>query len=104
MNLLNSNQSVSVNLIGNSNGSEVSNLVYKGATQFKRYAVTTNISSYTFEFRDATSGNLITTYTLRGVNGGINGSIAINNIIYKNSTIVLTGLPGSETTFLIPNY
>ncbi|MCR8556962.1 DUF4397 domain-containing protein [Mucilaginibacter sp. BJC16-A38] len=95
---------VSVNIQGAANGSEVTTLAYKNITAFKNYAATYNISSYTFEFRDVATGTLLTTYTLSGVNNGDNGDQNQNNVRWKNITIALSGLPGSQGTFQINNY
>ncbi|HZY35563.1 MAG TPA: hypothetical protein VFE53_02880 [Mucilaginibacter sp.] len=72
---------VSVDIQGNPNGSEVSSLAYKAYNSFKQYSSKrTNLSSgYTFEIRDAASGTLITTYTLKPVT-------------FQNITLALTGL------------
>lgn len=55
---------ISVNLTGGANGSEVSSLAYKAYTDFKQYPAKKTNTSYAFQVRDATTGNLITSYTL----------------------------------------
>ncbi|MFI5163364.1 MAG: DUF4397 domain-containing protein [Sphingobacteriales bacterium] len=100
---------VSVDIIGNANGSEVTSLAYKNVTAFKNYAATYNIASYIFEFRDAASGALLGTYTLNGVNNGTGKNTSTNLVRWKNITIALKGSPGgtgtaAQGTFLINNY
>lgn len=95
--------SVSVDIQGKSNGSEVQSLDYKSVTNFKNYPATYNISSYTFEFKDA-SGNLLASYTLSGINSGDNGDQSTNQYRWNNITIVLAGAPGAETAFQENNY
>jgi len=63
VNLSQDSNPISVNIQGTANGSEVSSLSYKSITDFKSYPATINIAQYTFEIRDASSGNLLTTYT-----------------------------------------
>lgn len=94
---------VTVDIQGNT-GLAVQSLAYKNVTDFKDYAATGKISSYVFEFRDASSAQLLTTYTLRGVNNGSNGNTSTNTVRWKNITIAIDGLPGSQHTFLIKNY
>jgi len=95
---------ISINLQGSPNGSEVSDLTYKRITDFINYSTTSDVSSYIFEFRDAGTGNLLSTYTIDGVNNGTNGNTSKNNVRFRNLTIVFYGLPGTESTFLVNNY
>jgi hypothetical protein len=84
---------VSVNLMGQANGSEVKDLSYKGITPFKNYPAGTAISSYTFEFRDKITGTLIGSCVVDGVNN--DGSTATPNIRrYRNYTLAFLGAPG----------
>jgi hypothetical protein len=69
---------ISVNIQGNPSASEVSTLSYRNITGFKNYPATTNITQYTFEIRDAASGNLLTAYTY-------------NIAPYQNITIAVIG-------------
>ena len=64
INLSPGSQPISVDIAGNANGSEVASLAYKAYSIFKQYPAKVSTPTYTFEFRDATTGNLITTYTL----------------------------------------
>jgi hypothetical protein len=95
---------VSVNLQGGASGAEVTSLAYKNVTAFKNYAATYKIASYVFEFRDVATGILLASYTLNGVNYGDNGDQNQNNVRWKNITIALNGVPGSQGTFQINNY
>lgn len=63
VNLSQGPQSISINLLGNPDGSEVPSLNYKSITNFKTYAASSNFIEYTFEIKDAASGTLLTTYT-----------------------------------------
>ena len=95
VNLSASSGSVSIDIQGEANGSEVPALAYKSATSFKSYAATSAVSSYVFEFRDAVSGNLLATYTLSGVN--TNSSSTANTVLFRNMTIALIGQPAGGT-------
>lgn len=89
INLLVGSSPVSVNLVGNANGSEVSSLAYKSITGFKSYAATAAISSYQFEFRNASTGALIKSYTLANVN--LASTSVINTVRFRDLTMVLYG-------------
>jgi len=87
--------SVTVNLAGQANGSEVSDLAYKGVTSFKNYSAGSAVSSYTFEFRDKASGALLGSCVVDGVN--IEGSTGVPNIRRnRNYTLALLGGPGGQ--------
>lgn len=104
INLSASSNPVSVNVKGQSNGSEVQNLAYKNITSFKNYAATYGISNYTFEFRDAASGTLLASYTLSGVNNNTNTNGSTNTVLFNNMTICLIGRPGTQSTMLVNNF
>jgi hypothetical protein len=87
VNLSTGSNPVSVDIQGQPNGSTVSSLAYKNITSFANFAATSSVSSYIFEFRDATSGNLLASYTLSGV----------NSVLFKNLTIALIGQPAGGT-------
>jgi len=55
---------ISVNLQGSPNGSEATSLAYKSYSNFKQYPAKSVNTDYVFEFRDAATGNIITTYDL----------------------------------------
>lgn len=82
---------------------EFSGITYKGITPFKNYPATAGISSYDFQFWDATDGTLLGEYVMNGIN---NGSVNNNRNYYRyrNVTLVLEGLPGSNDILLINNY
>lgn len=105
INLSPGSSAISINISGYNNGSEVNNLNYKGVTGFKNYAATAAVDSYTFEIRDATTGDIISDYTLSGVN---NGAIGINTdqneFRYRDITLALIGAPGSQRVLFIRNY
>lgn len=95
---------VSVDLQGAANGSEASSLAYKSLTAFKSYKATYKIDNYTFEFRDAGTGDLLATYTMSGINNGTGTNTSTNQWRNRNVTIVLSGLPGSQNAFEVNNY
>ena len=87
INLSTNSQPMSVNLAGNDpSQTEFSGLAYKQASSFKAYTSDLTTNSYTFEIRDQSSGNLLTTFywttTLR-----------------QNNTLVISGSedPASST-------
>lgn len=85
---------VSVNIAGLANGSETGGLSYKSITGFKKYPATANVSQYIFEFRDASSGTLLGSYTLTGVNL----SVAATARRYRNFTLAFMGSPANPAT------
>lgn len=86
---------VSVNLIGQPNGSEAGNLAYRGATAFKSYYAGSAVASYTFEFRDADSSTLLGSCVVTGVNN--DGSQNAPNLVRnQNFTIAFIGAPGGQ--------
>src|SRR5882757_606601 len=65
INLSSGSNPISVNIRGEANGSEVSSLPYKGLTSFISYPATTSAAdTINFEFRDAASGTLLTTFQI----------------------------------------
>lgn len=88
---------VSVNIQGAANGSEAVNLAYKGVTAFKNYAAGTEVNSYTFEFRDMSSGALLGRATISAMVTAAGVSSDLNRLRYRNYTFVLDGLPGVTT-------
>ena len=96
INLSTGSSPISVNIQGQANGSEVAGLSYKSITEFKNYTATSTVASYSFEFRDAVSGTLITTFTLNGVN--------TRNVQFKNLSIVFYGPTGSQSAFSMNNF
>jgi len=99
---------ISVNITGNPLGSEANSLAYKGLSNFHQYPATSSISSYTFEFHDVATGNMLASYTLNGINN-IGSVFSTNNYVYRNYTLALIGANDSTGTFaqnclLINNY
>ncbi len=108
VNLAPGNTAITVNIQGQAAGSEVANLPYKGITSFKQYRATADINTYIFEFRNALTGSVITTYTARSV-GTPGGIYTPNKWQYKNNTLAFVGQIDSTGTkapkvVLISNY
>lgn len=102
---------VSITLSTNSAVNEFSNIPYKGITDFKNYPATADIESYTFQFRDASTGDLLASYRMSGINNGTGTNASEpNDYRFRNFTIALKGLTNvtSGTTrrsaFIIYNY
>ncbi len=100
---------ISVNIKGQAIGSEAASLPFKAHTLFKTYKADHTVSNYVFEFRDASLGTLLATYTLSGVNNATVVSPTTSNIVrFKNQTIALIGQPTGGTVIQsairIPNY
>lgn len=74
---------ISVNIVGQANGSEVSGLAYKAYSIFKQYPAKSINKTYAFQIKDATTGNLITSYTL-------------STPYFHNVTIMLRGMVGKS--------
>lgn len=86
---------VSINLAGQANGSEADGIAYKGITPFKNYNASSAVSSYTFEFRDKASGELLGTCVVDGIN--IPGDSNTHNIRrFRNFTIAFLGASGGQ--------
>ncbi|ATL47005.1 hypothetical protein COR50_07295 [Chitinophaga caeni] len=104
VNLSDAKTNISINLAGQANGSEVGSLAFKGITAFNAYPADASVQQYVFEFRDASSGDLLTTATINAP--GSTG--ATNSWRYRNFTLVFKGAPGSATTpptaFIVKNY
>lgn len=83
INLSPNSSPVSVNISGQVNGSEVNTLAYKAYSSFKQYPAKKVNATYLFQFRDATTGTLITSYTLI-------------TPYFHNVTVVLRGLVGGS--------
>lgn len=89
VNLLADNVPVHVNLVSKPPGSELSELSYKGVTAFKKYPVKMDIADYVFEFRHATTGAVIASYTTRQIAN--NGKLTPNSWVYKKFALALVG-------------
>jgi hypothetical protein len=112
VNLSNSPNPVSVNLTGNVPGSEVASLSYKSISSFMNYAANgISQDTYTFEFRDASSGQLVgpnATYTFSDVQAGVGSNTDKNNYRYRSFTVALIGDPSNGgiglSAVMINNY
>lgn len=98
---------VSVRILGRTGSAEVSSLPYRGITGFKQYEAKAASEDYVFEFRDAGSGALITSYQTTGISNP--GTTAPNNWRNHNFTLALLGQPGgtgnlAPSVLLINNY
>lgn len=103
-NLSEAGTSVSVNLRGETMGSENAALPYKAVTGFRKYAANVSAPSYFFEFRNSSNGNLLATAVISNP-GNIVGN---NQWRYRNFTIVYCGSSGSPSSppsaFIVKNY
>ena len=107
VNLSPSSRPVSINMTGASSGSEIASLPYKSITGFKAYPTRASVAAYTFEFHDATTGDLLASCMIGNI--GNPGTFTPNPYRNKNITIVfydatdpVTGLP--QSTFIVNNY
>jgi hypothetical protein len=90
INLAQGNTPISVNIRNSPNGSEATSIAYKAYTDFKQYPAKKVNPSYIFEFRNASTGVLITSYTL-------------NTPYFHNVTLVLRGIIGGTTGVILDN-
>jgi Domain of unknown function (DUF4397) len=111
INLSPGSQPVSINLAEQAPGSEIASLPYKGVSGFRRYPATSDISSYTFEFRDKASGALLGSYIAEGINNDSSNPFdPVNRWRNRNCTLALLGLPNdgsgnnTQVVLLINNY
>lgn len=94
LNLIPGGTKVSVNIAGNSTGSEVADLSYKQLSGYIKYKVITNPSNnILFEFRDAGTGTLLATYNATVIN-----SVPANSWLHNNFTFAIAGKPGETGT------
>jgi hypothetical protein len=104
---------ISINLEGNSNGSEVSSLLYKNITSFKQYVNNSTVIDYFFVVRDALTGDSLTQFDFNQ-NGGSNQGYGLtdpnntNLLTFRNVTIAVFGNANNSNyplnTMLIDNY
>jgi hypothetical protein len=107
VNLSPGSTTVSVNMQGAANGSEISSLPYKNITAFRKYRADASVNDYIFEFRDAASQELLASCPLYGINAPGQEN-APNLWRRRNFTIVFDGNPGTsqawpQTAFIV-NY
>lgn len=93
VNLMPGSEPISVNLAGRANGSETNALAYKNITGFTNYSATAAVSKYTFEFRNAVTGTLISSFDVADIN-----KATFNTRRFRNFTLALLGLPADATT------
>jgi hypothetical protein len=85
---ISNDQPVSVNIKGETKGSLISRLAYKEASPFLELKVDHNHTAYSFEFRDAATGDLLFTELVDDIDGA---SFGVNRFLYKNWAMVFTG-------------
>lgn len=85
---------ISVNLQGSANGSFVSSLVYKAISTFKDVSSVSAEGDKVFEFRNAATGDLITSFTVPNY----------DLPIFRNITLVFGGVLGTEIVLRANNY
>lgn len=105
VNLVQGSSPVSVNLTGQPGGSEISRLLYKQVTAFKNYAAVATVSSYTFEFRDAATGELLCSYTAEGIgkNSSSDPFDPVNKWRYRNYTLAMVANADDTKSVLLIN-
>ena len=94
INLSPDSQPLSINQVGNATP-DFTSLAYKKITAFKKYSAISNVTNnggYNYEVRDAV-GNVLTTFNW-------------NPVVFKNNTLVITGLvgSGSVSVFAVNNF
>lgn len=90
-----STQPISVNIMGEPNGSFIQNLPFKSLSDFVELDADMSTPDYTFEVRDQATGNLLTSFTTSGLNPGTSWPGTVNNWIFRSNTLVFTGKPGA---------
>jgi len=83
INLAPGSNPISVNVTGQASGSTITSLAYKAYSNFIQFPAKAANTTYAFQVRDATTGNLISSYTL-------------NTPFFHNVTIVLRGVVGGS--------
>ncbi|PTS97377.1 hypothetical protein DBR11_17390 [Pedobacter sp. HMWF019] len=94
INLVTDDVPISVNLQGSANGSFVSSLAYKAISTFKDVSSVATEGNKVFEFRDAATGALITSFTVP----------SYDLPRFRNITLVFSGALGEETVIRANNY
>ncbi|WP_316838133.1 hypothetical protein [Pedobacter nutrimenti] len=94
INLVKDGVPISVNLQGRANGSFIDNLGYKAISAFKDVSSTASEGDKVLEFRNATTGDLITSFTVP----------SWNIPRFRNITLVFAGTAGAEIIFRATNY
>jgi len=94
INLVKDGVPISVNVKGNVNGSFVSSLAYKAISSFKDVSSLASEGTKNFEFRNALTGDLVTTFDVRDY----------DLPRFRNITLVFAGAVGSETVLRVNNF
>ena len=94
INMVTGNALISINLAGRSNGSLIPGLAYKEISTFNDVSSQTAEGDKVFEFRNADTGSLITSFTVP----------AYDLPRFRNITLVISGNLNSVTAFRINNY
>jgi hypothetical protein len=85
---------ISVNLKGSANGSFVSSLAYKAISNFNDVSSLVSEDTKTFEFRNASTGDLISTFDVPDY----------DLPRFRNITLVFAGSVGSESIIRVNNF
>lgn len=105
INLSKNSNPVNVTLSTSTTANEFSGISYKTITDFKNYAAATaSPNSYTFQFRDATTNAVLGSFAMNNINNGTGGNTSPNAYRFRNFTLVLMGVPGSQSVFVVNNY
>jgi len=91
INLMPGSDPISVNISGNANGSEVQSLAYKNLSNFIQHPAKKVNKSYSFDIRDAATGNLLTSYQL-------------TTPFFNEVTIAIAGTTSGPVIILDNNY
>jgi len=94
INLVTGGVPISVNVQGSANGSFISSLAYKGNSEFKDVSSVAAEGAKIFEFRNAATGDLITSFTVPNY----------DLPRFRNITLVFAGAVGAETVLRNNNY
>jgi hypothetical protein len=82
---------ISVNVMGQENGSTINSLAYKAYSDFIQFPATVANPRYAFQIRDSATGNILASYTL-------------TTPYFNNVTIVVRGLISAPAVLLVKNY
>lgn len=114
VNLSTGSNPISVNLEGDSIGSEVANLPYKGITSFKQYTNNSATQDYMFVIRDVATGDSLTQFDFLQYGSYTNGNGLVDPntyllLTFKNVTIAIYGSESNGSAFplqtmLVDNY
>lgn len=85
-------QPVSINLKGQPAGSLVKSIAYKEVTAYSALSANSSVDSYEFEFRNATTGELLGSFLVPDVNDYTYSTYYIN----ASFTLVITAQPGGS--------